>query len=174
MIRGFSGYSYTRNVVINRGDKLGLIDGPIAVGCTLKENGWYPGRCLCEIVPEVCEPSHHPPFVDGGGDGGDAFADKPHLPLPFPIPPSLWIGLTSSSYRLVRVIEFKEGKVCVMAPVCTSTCGQDDVQVLLDNLTFNSCPQYWNCADFSVKVGKKRICAGFHICKRAFAPGPCS
>jgi len=69
--RGWNRYSYTRNVVINRGDPSGLSDGPIVGGCTPNSAGWYPGKCLCQVVPAACGPSPHPPLLDGSSDGGD-------------------------------------------------------------------------------------------------------
>jgi RHS repeat-associated protein len=67
--RSWNRYSYTRNIAINRGDPLGLSDGPIEGGCQLLPNGSYPGKCLCTIVPEVCDIRHRPPNEDGTRDG---------------------------------------------------------------------------------------------------------
>jgi RHS repeat-associated protein len=77
--RSWNRYSYTRNVAINRGDPLGLSDGPIQGGCQLLPNGSYPGICLCTIVPEVCDIRHRPPNEDGTRDGSPGGVEEPFV-----------------------------------------------------------------------------------------------
>ncbi|MEK6301164.1 MAG: RHS repeat-associated core domain-containing protein [Acidobacteriota bacterium] len=68
--RGWNRYSYTRNVVINRGDPLGLQDGPIEGDCPpAGTQGTWPGRCLCQTAPQACYRRYGPPNVDGQGRG---------------------------------------------------------------------------------------------------------
>jgi RHS repeat-associated protein len=78
--RSWNRYSYTRNVVINRGDPLGLQDGGIVGGCQPDASGSYPGKCLCIVVPAACGRRFEPPNEDGHSDGpGGGSGDEPFL-----------------------------------------------------------------------------------------------
>jgi RHS repeat-associated protein len=117
--RGWNRYSYTRNVVINRADPLGLSDGPIEGGCRPDAGGSYPGKCLCVILPELCPGGlrpGYPPNEDGNSDGGRGSEEE-----------SPFKGLTVSvSWKIPSSSKSPQGEL--------ATCGKFDLTVRIKNV----------------------------------------